>query len=786
MNHASPRPATLWRRAALAAFDAACALCLAALASLALAPPAWAYVDPSVMTYTIQALAGVAVALSTVAGVLMRRTRRKLVRALGIDENRNKEVEPAVRRLDAQGRPVGGPVPAAAPEAGRARRRAGGAGAPEGTRHRPGRRPEPRRRLSAQKARRSQHAAAPRDPWRVRLAKAAVVWAFASGTLLITAPYEIVSGNEGSLVFGLAEVWHVMAVPAVALAALMALLTSLLKGRAFNAALLAPFGFGTACYVQALLLNPGLPSADGQTVAWADYTGIASVSLIVWLALLAGPLVLSRLHRRRAQTLAVLVATALLVVQAAGVTSLFLKESPAADDAEAPTRYAITRTGLNTVTPRNNLVVFVLDGFDTKCDLIPLMQQHPRDLDELTGFTWFRNSAPTMTATIEALPTMLTGNVPDPTQSTFRGGNSFYRTAPYLKALASAGYSVGLYSDSLDGEAPGLFEHTVNGVDGNGDSGLKLGRVDAVGTFRALLSCALYRDLPWVLKPGFRLYTSDIDAAMALSPAPRQEGGERTLSALEPDPTPYVLNDKSYYDRLRKERLSVLDDGSTGSVRFIHLQGPHYPHTLDENVNEHQLTSRTQQARASLRIVSEYIRQLKELGLYDDTTIVITADHGYRSESNFQLIDGQLEMSPIMLVKPAHAPDRGPGVMDVSDNPVCTADVMPTLLAQAPGVNREGFAPDMYAMTDPQRLRNFYFCIKTPSPDLKVIGFMELAIQGDALDFANWTCTGTVFEFSEPPEITRKVPPGSRWRQIGGTEEYERRWVDRLYWRDGS
>ena len=37
--------------------------------NLAWAAIAWAYVDPSVMTYTIQALAGVAVALSAVAGV---------------------------------------------------------------------------------------------------------------------------------------------------------------------------------------------------------------------------------------------------------------------------------------------------------------------------------------------------------------------------------------------------------------------------------------------------------------------------------------------------------------------------------------------------------------------------------------------------------------------------------------------------------------------------------------------------------------------------------------------
>ena len=64
-----------------------------------LAEPAYAYVDPSVMTYTIQALAGVAVALSAVAGVALRKTRKKLFALLKIDESARKEVEPDVHRV---------------------------------------------------------------------------------------------------------------------------------------------------------------------------------------------------------------------------------------------------------------------------------------------------------------------------------------------------------------------------------------------------------------------------------------------------------------------------------------------------------------------------------------------------------------------------------------------------------------------------------------------------------------------------------------------------------------
>lgn len=52
-----------------------------------------AYIDPSVMTYLIQAIAGVVIAVGAVIGIYWRRAKKKVNTALGIDENRNKEIE---------------------------------------------------------------------------------------------------------------------------------------------------------------------------------------------------------------------------------------------------------------------------------------------------------------------------------------------------------------------------------------------------------------------------------------------------------------------------------------------------------------------------------------------------------------------------------------------------------------------------------------------------------------------------------------------------------------------
>ena len=61
--------------------------------SMMLSTTAFAYIDPSVMTYTVQIVAGIVVAAGAVVGMWWRRIKRRLYGTLGIDESAKKEVE---------------------------------------------------------------------------------------------------------------------------------------------------------------------------------------------------------------------------------------------------------------------------------------------------------------------------------------------------------------------------------------------------------------------------------------------------------------------------------------------------------------------------------------------------------------------------------------------------------------------------------------------------------------------------------------------------------------------
>ena len=51
------------------------------------------YIDPSVATYVIQAVAGIVIAGGAIISVVVRKAKKKINKTLNIDKNRNKEVE---------------------------------------------------------------------------------------------------------------------------------------------------------------------------------------------------------------------------------------------------------------------------------------------------------------------------------------------------------------------------------------------------------------------------------------------------------------------------------------------------------------------------------------------------------------------------------------------------------------------------------------------------------------------------------------------------------------------
>ena len=410
------------KRALLFAFDAS-SLVVFALITLACFPSvALAYVDPSVMTYTIQALAGVAVALSAVLGVAMRRTRKALVKFLGIDENARKEKDELMHALDNKGNPIIEPweyeLLSTQAQAGKAAQKGAKA---RGTRKAQTAANSPASTSAsavgsasastsasatgATAANLSTKSPADAPSWRRRLVLSFIVVGFCGFTLGIVAPFEIVAGNSASLVVGLSDIWLPLTLLTLAGVVVFSLLLSIVRGRAFTPALVFIFCCGLCCWVQAMFLNTGLPSANGDTVNfWQDHAPMMIISAIVWALLLIAPAIISGFHRARAQGACACLALCLILVQGVGVASLAL--SPEANQSGSSI-IEVTEDGLYEVSDKSNVVVFILDRFETAF-FDDLYAQDPNLLEGFDGFTYYRDSVGVMEPTWNALPYLLT------------------------------------------------------------------------------------------------------------------------------------------------------------------------------------------------------------------------------------------------------------------------------------------------------------------------------------------------------------------------------------------
>lgn len=680
------------RRGAVALLDVAFALPLLACSWLALTRPALAYVDPSVMTYTIQALAGVAVALSAVLGVAWRRARRWLLRAMHIDENAGKAVEPGVRAVD----PENAEALSAADDAAR--------------------------ELSLPRK-----PFAPALSWRGRFVLALICALSLCYCVLFVAPLEVVIPGSSSLSFTIANVWLPLALLVALCAAVIALLASLPKGRAFDAVLAVLVAVCVCTLLQETLLNGSLPSADGSPVNWDDYDRARVISAAVWLLVISAFVVLARVRPLSSRIASILACALIVIAQSVGLGVLGYRY------ADALSRPVVTEEGLTTVSTKSNVIVFVLDMFDTK-DMDDVMAAYPDAADELTGFTWYHNSVGSIIPTRYGVPYIVTGHDFDPTSSeefTTDQLASWFSDENHLDVANAQGYSVGVYSDSVTYGARALEGKTMN--------------VHEVEPFfagflncaKALGGCGLYRDLPYLLKPLFWFTTDQLNDAVV-------PNDERS-----PENTPYVLDDAEMHERFSQPVLTATDDSEGGAYRIIHCQGSHWPYIMDENGNSvtesQDHTALVKQARGSLGIVEEYIKQLKDLGVYDQTTLIITADHGVFPWNNKYL---SKTTSPILLAKPAEVDASQP--LQTSEVPTGHVD-LPATLEWAVGAwtgdasDATGDTPQnadgkpVFEVTNEERTRYFYWNDHDGKHDLNLI---EYEINGEANDFSSWSTTG--------------------------------------------
>lgn len=426
---------------------------------------------------------------------------------------------------------------------------------------------------------------------------------------------EVYTGNAGNFRFSYLDaslrLWPVCL---LCTAALM-LLLSLLPGRAFHAGLALVTAFCIVSYVQNAFLNLDLGLLDGEEVDWAQYTAHGWRNLALWIILLLGLTALLLLLKKHTAQAALLCSGVLLAMQFAAFAAVSVQHLASGADEQKKNTCVLSGENQFTVSAQDNIIVILLDYFSN--DYIDnMLKVYPDGLDALRDFTYYNNYDPTYIGTFPSVVHMLTGHAFDttiPIDQWFHDAWNSDSARFFFDTLAEKDYKVRFFDSSTTYFGIQYAQPYIDNLVSVGtDYTVRSGRL-----IERMVQLSLYRYLPHVFKQSLHMTTSNFTSIVTL------QGGEVVS----------CKNKVAYYQEglLRTPLQAVSGDGNYLTIQF--LLGMHPPYHMDENVITNYEVTQEQCARGYMRIVAEYLQQLKDLGLYDDATIILTSDHGDKENS---------------------------------------------------------------------------------------------------------------------------------------------------------
>lgn len=320
-----------------------------------------------------------------------------------------------------------------------------------------------------------------------------------------------------------------------------------------------------------------------------------------------------------------------------------------------------------TVASKENVVVFLMDSYAGRY-FENMIKLRPELAEELSDFIYFDNVSTDVCATALSLPHLFTATEIDYTKGlldshhvAWNNDNSVY----FYNTVHDMGYDVRLYTDAI--HYLGDIEDIKGKVDNISEYDMSYD-CDGLGTYFELVKLSFYKYTPDVFK--FLFWVSGSEAVNDHVIVNKLIPGTDEIAA----GSHICYRNYDYYANI-SNRLNV-SETIDKSLVFTHLHGMHAPWY---DANEKECSSLT----ACDLVMDEfltYVRFLKDNGLYDDSVIILSADHGVYPDLNYDDLSSSDfgMMNPVFLVKPKNY--HGSEIQVNHSSGYLQEDVLPTIL----------------------------------------------------------------------------------------------------------
>lgn len=464
---------------------------------------------------------------------------------------------------------------------------------------------------------------------------------------------------------------YIKIVPLIALVSVAVLVIVYIIGliiplkRLFYSYVLLVFSLALGFYIQGNFLNPAFNSLNGKEIAWSEYKINGIISIIAWILVFVVPQVV---YAIKENIMSLIVKWGSLFVTAMQLVSLVVllltTHKVVSND------FAVTKNGEFELSSKNNTIMFVVDTLDASWfeDMLLPNEEYKKSLKD---FTYFDDAVAGGAPTVLGIPTLLTGKIDmDASRDTSEYYKDAYESSSLFADMQNSNCNVKLFTEF----------YYLDYCDKNSVDNLKMEQKYVISSRRGFMEC-LYKfvsfyAMPQFLKQNFWLYSGEFNQYITL---------EDNTSNL------YKLDDAQFYQDFKEKGITTQNDKDT--FVMYHLNGAHSPYVMDENAQAVPSDSIgvDSQIRGIFKIIKEYMDELKAKGIYDSSTIIITADHGG--------ID--LYSNPAILVKERNADHDE---MVVSDSKITFTNVNNTI-ASSTLKDSSAYGENVFEVGDKQMVR---------------------------------------------------------------------------------
>lgn len=520
-------------------------------------------------------------------------------------------------------------------------------------------------------------------------------------TFIFFSPLEVYLGNIGQFTFSINQIWWLLLLVGIIMIGILDLIEIWLPDLLYAILLTIVFVLGVGLYAQILFLNGSMSSLTTNKVEYSST--VIQNNIIIWLGIfwvvIAFATVMIVLNQKKAYLyITSFISGSAVIMQTSVLICLLITSSVGSYDKST----YLTNEGEFELSGTKNTIVFIINGCDDEGITEPTLAKYPGLFNNLKGFTYYPNATGSYSSAFPSIPYLLTKEdytfeIPD-----YQYLNQIYQDSDYLKALQATGTDIRVFTgDQYLGKDAKNYLNNVK------TSNNMFTHTDIVEAVSKMFKVAAYQDIPYIFKNSFEYRSTEINSGVL----------NYSDQAIQSD-------DQLFGRELYTTKLST-NESYTSAYRFYHLEGVS---ETDQDDQASQLS-----LVADITIINDYLKQLQDLGIYKDTTIIITSDY-----ASFEVNTTSTQLTktarPLMLVKPA-GKDVG-DAFTISQAPVCHNDLFPTILSSL-GSEDTSFGTTITEIPQSDRERSYYRAVY-PIESTGEVELQEYLITGDAKELKNW------------------------------------------------